>query len=825
MLRLLLLLPAARASVPVRAACSPLAALAPPLGFAASARRRLSAALCSADASSAVVGARAGGTAYADLAHALHAVEQEAATLDKVSVYAALLERAWRRDPADLNLCLALTTLQLAPAEPPLKFGLGESLILEAIASATGAPLEELQAQLGELGDAGDLAAARLADADPAAPRASPLLLADVHAALIGLQAESGAGANGRRAERLAGLLRRAEPVEACHVVRAVRGKQRTGLSSANTIAALAQAATAVYPDPSAELAAAEEDAVVAEAAAAAAEAEAGAEAARAGDGAKPAKEAAKVARKRRREANAAAKRAEAARGASRRAAVAALRERFSVSPCYPALVRGLLDGSPWDLGPPAPAPGTPVQPMAATAAVSVDAVLDRLGGRPFLAEPKYDGERCQIHVISGAADGAPTVRLYSRSLDEMTVRFPDAVSSVRAALADGTSSAIFDAEVCAYDADGATAAPFAALAARSRKAPTEEQMAATPVCLYLFDILHRNGASMLGCSLRERRAALAESLTTSPSVRLSGGVEVRSREELEAVLADAVEAGSEGLMCKALGGGAGGGGEDAEGTAEGDADSRGAYEAGKRSLHWLKLKRDYIDALGDSFDLVPIGAYLGAGKRAGGYGAFLLGCWDADGRKWQPVCKLGTGFTDDDLARWSAEFGAPRANDADDADLDGWLDLPAAGALPPAYRPHAWLRPSAASAVWEVRAASLSLSPTFRAAIGQVTGEPSRGLALRFPRYVRHRPDKAPAGATTSRQLLEAFETQPEAALAAANGNGASAGSAVESDPRRRELEALSRRELQTRAKAARVRANQSSAALIAALLSSGDE
>ena len=73
--------------------------------------------------------------------------------------------------------------------------------------------------------------------------------------------------------------------------------------------------------------------------------------------------------------------------------------------------------------------------------------------------------------------------------------------------------------------------------------------------------------------------------------------------------------------MCKALGGG---------------------YEAGKRSLRWLKLKQDYIDGLGDSLDLAPLGGYLGEGKRAATFGAYLLGCWDEHSRRWQPVCRPG---------------------------------------------------------------------------------------------------------------------------------------------------------------------------------------
>ena len=265
-----------------------------------------------------------------------------------------------------------------------------------------------------------------------------------------------------------------------------------------------------------------------------------------------------------------------------------------------------------------------PVKPMLAKPTKGCHEVLERFAGQEFTCEFKYDGERAQVHY---AGPGMP-VRVYSRNLEDNTSKFPDICSALPRLLKPGVQSVVLDCEAVAYDRSTRKILPFQVLSTRGRKDVKVADIK-VQVCLYAFDCLYLNGRTLLRDTLAERRAALAQAVApVEGEMAIAESFVSQDVDELQAFLDRAVAGGTEGLIVKTL-------------------TQNATYEPSKRSLNWLKLKKDYVDGLGDSLDLVPIGAWYGKGKRTGGYGVFLLACYDEDSEEFQTVTKVGTGFSE----------------------------------------------------------------------------------------------------------------------------------------------------------------------------------
>eukprot|EP01128_Nolandella_sp_AFSM9_P012956 TRINITY_DN981_c0_g1_i1.p1 TRINITY_DN981_c0_g1~~TRINITY_DN981_c0_g1_i1.p1 ORF type:complete len:535 (-),score=125.48 TRINITY_DN981_c0_g1_i1:5-1609(-) len=348
---------------------------------------------------------------------------------------------------------------------------------------------------------------------------------------------------------------------------------------------------------------------------------------------------------------------------------------------------------------------GIPFAPMLAQPTKGIEEIFERLADKKFTAEWKYDGERAQIHCDS---DG--TVAVFSRNLANTTGKFPDIVEGIVKAKSENTISFILDTEAVAYDAVKKQILPFQILSTRSRKEVKIEDVKVR-VCIYAFDLVYLNGESLIHHTFRERRELMCKHFTPVEGFfQFATYKDLDEPDQIQSWLMESIKGNCEGLMVKTL-----------------DIDAQ--YQAAKRAYQWLKVKKDYLEGMGDTLDLVPIGAFQGHGKRTGVYGGYLLACYDDESETYQSICKIGTGFSDVQLSEFTAAFKetvipkAPNYFHTGDAKKD---------------MPDYWLEPTV---VWEIQAADLSISPVHKAAVGLV--HERKGIALRFPRLMRVRDDK----------------------------------------------------------------------------------
>lgn len=360
---------------------------------------------------------------------------------------------------------------------------------------------------------------------------------------------------------------------------------------------------------------------------------------------------------------------------------------------------------------------GRPIRPMLAERLTSARDILDKLGGQGS-AEYKYDGLRMQAH-ISGE-----DIAIFSRRLENITSQFPDVIRALRESVQ--VKDAIVEGEAVAVDPDTGEIQPFQVITRRrGRKHEIKEMIDEVPISLMLFDALYIEGQSLLDESYLHRRAYLEKVVRETTRVKITQSYCVTETSQVDKFMMEAVENGCEGLVIKSV-------------------MENARYQAGARGFLWIKYKRDYRSELGDTLDLVVVGAFAGRGRRTGTYGALLMAAYDDKRDVFSTVCKLGTGFNDETLSQLPSMFHEdqrdrihPRVESRIEADY--------------------WFVPQK---ILEVRGAELTLSPSHTCGLDVLSKD--MGVAVRFPRFTgKWRNDKSPQDATTVKEIITMYQAQ----------------------------------------------------------------
>ncbi|WP_405603592.1 ATP-dependent DNA ligase [Streptomyces sp. NBC_01410] len=368
-------------------------------------------------------------------------------------------------------------------------------------------------------------------------------------------------------------------------------------------------------------------------------------------------------------------------------APAADVRRAVMLDGSLPRVARALLADGPTALARFRLRVGTPVLPMLAHTAKSVTEAVQALE-TACVVEEKLDGIRVQVHRAG------EDIRVYTRSLDDITDRLPEVTAAARAMTSD---QFILDGEVIALDASSGRPVSFQDIASRvGSRVDVDAARATLPLSPVFFDVLAADGESTLDLTGAERHTVLARLVQEPMRVRrtvVEDPADAGQIADAEEFFAETLRRGHEGVLVKAL-----------------DA----PYTAGRRGRSWLKVKPVH------TLDLVVLAVERGHGRRTGLLSNLHLGARAADGT-YVMLGKTFKGLTDE-MLRWQTE----RLGELVTGD-DGFTVT---------------VRPEL---VVEIAYDGVQRSSRYPA-----------GVALRFARVLRHRPDKPAEQADTIEQVLD---------------------------------------------------------------------
>ena len=355
-----------------------------------------------------------------------------------------------------------------------------------------------------------------------------------------------------------------------------------------------------------------------------------------------------------------------------------------------------------------------PIRPMLADRVKSEEDAIKKFQDE-FAAEYKLDGERAQIHKKGDK------IIIFSRSLEKITQYYPDIVEKIPNLLI--CDECILEAEVVAINEDTGNFLPFQELMHRRRKYKLEKAVSDYPITVNFFDILFLNGKKIIDLPYIERRNSLLKIVKDDKFVKVIPMSIIKNEGDVLEILENSINSGCEGLMLKML---------------------QSPYRAGMRGSNWLKLKREYQNELGDSLDLIVIGAFFGKGRRTGRYGTLLLASYNSENDTFPSICKVGTGFTDESLDQLY-QILSPNVTIKKNSKIESDMNA------------DVWFEPSL---VIEIVASEITLSPIHKTGFNILRKE--SGLALRFPKFTgKIRSEKNVEDASTDEEVLALYKSQ----------------------------------------------------------------
>jgi len=362
--------------------------------------------------------------------------------------------------------------------------------------------------------------------------------------------------------------------------------------------------------------------------------------------------------------------------------------------------------------------PGVPIEPQKAQRLATAQEIIEKMDH--VWCEYKFDGTRVQLHFDKSQKTSSENlfeketkflIKTFTRNLEESTHQYPDLIEGAINQI--NADSIILDGEAIGYNKDTGEFLPFQETIQRKRKHNVSEVAKQIPLKYLVFDVLYLNGKETVKLPLIERRKLLNEVIKKGNIIEIDSHLETSSEEEVSKFFKEAKEKGLEGIMVK-------------------KPDS--TYEAGARAFSWIKFKREENSEVLDTVDVVVMGYFFGKGVRSDfGIGGFLVGVFNKETETYQTVSKIGSGLSDEEWVKIK-----------EDCDKISVSICPKEYEVAKELSPDVWVLPKL---VVTVRADEVSISPNHTSKI-----------ALRFPRLISFRYDKAPTDTTSIAEIKDIY-------------------------------------------------------------------
>ncbi len=360
---------------------------------------------------------------------------------------------------------------------------------------------------------------------------------------------------------------------------------------------------------------------------------------------------------------------------------------------------------------------GTPIIPALCQRLNTAAEIIEKMD--EVYAEPKYDGTRVQVHYcagvrcqVSGVSEQDKSkvlIRTFTRNLEESTHMFPELIEAVKTLHCE---SCILDSEAIGYDSKTGALLPFQQTIQRKRKHGVEESAKDIPLKFFVFDVMEKDGQSLIDKPLSERKKILQTVIPKDDILIKSSFIQTTDSKVLHEFHEDQLAQGLEGAVIKKV---------------------DEVYQSGRKGYSWVKIKESEGNRgkLSDTIDCIVMGYYLAKGTRSEfGVGAALVGVLN-DKEEIVTISKVGSGFSEELAKEFIKKTQALKV-----------ADKPAQYLVSKGLIPDVWLAPKL---VIEVAADEITNSSIHSALV-----------ALRFPRILKIRDDKGWQEATTLKEMKQ---------------------------------------------------------------------